>query len=133
MALSAFGALIRCRCPRCRRGSMFTDSPFSLRYGRRAYVHCPVCRLHFEREPGFFEGAMYFNYALNVAIMLTSGLATYLWLGDPGQWVYAGISACMIIALVTFTSRLSKSLMLHLFGGTDYDPEAGKGNPPPEE
>ena len=112
---------------------MFTHSPFSLRYGRRAWVHCPVCHLRFEQEPGFFEGAMYFNYALNVALMLSSGLATYLWLGNPGQWVYAGVSASIIIALVSFTSRLSKSLMLHLFGGIDYDPEAGEGVYPPEE
>jgi hypothetical protein len=100
---------------------MFTNSPFSIKFGRRAHIHCPVCGLRFEREPGFYEGGMYFNYALNVAIMVASGIATYVLLGDPNQWFYFGVSAGMVIGLVTFTSRLSKSMMLHFFGGVDFE------------
>ena len=108
---------------------MFTNSAFNLRYGRRINTHCPVCDLRFEREPAFFEGAMYFNYAMNVALMVTSGVATYVLLNDPGSWVYFGISASVVVLMVSFTSRLSKSMMLHFFGGVDYEPElAGKKN-----
>lgn len=113
-----------CKCPRCRKGDMFTDSPFSLKHGRRAYIFCPVCKLRYEQEPGFFEGGMYFNYALNVAILVASGIATYVLLGDPNQWVYFGVSASMVVLLVSFTSRLSKSMMLHFFGGVDFEPDA---------
>ena len=28
---------------------------------------CPVCGIAFEREPGYFLGAMYFSYAMAVA------------------------------------------------------------------
>jgi hypothetical protein len=28
---------------------------------------CPVCNIAFEREPGYFLGAMYFSYAMGVA------------------------------------------------------------------
>jgi hypothetical protein len=87
-------------------------------------IHCPVCNLRFEGEPAFFEGALYFNYALNVAIMVTSGVATYVLLNDPGPYVYFGISASLVVVLVTFTSRLSKSLMLHFFGGVAYQPDS---------
>ena len=122
--LSQINAIIQCRCPRCRKGNLFTNSPFSLRFGRRLNIHCPVCNLHFEREPAFFEGALYFNYAMNVAIMMSSGVATYVLLGDPGPYVYFGISAAMVVLLVSFTSRLSKSMMLHFFGGVDYQPDS---------
>jgi hypothetical protein len=105
---------------------MFTNSGFSIQYGRRAHIYCPVCNLKFEREPGFYEGGMYFNYALNVAIMVTSGVATYVLLGDPNQWVYFGVAASMVVLLVSFTSRLSKSLMLHLIGGVDFEPRFDK-------
>jgi transcription elongation factor Elf1 len=54
------------KCPRCRKGNIFTNSGFHIKFGRRANVYCPVCNLRFEREPGFFEGGMYFNYALNL-------------------------------------------------------------------
>jgi hypothetical protein len=120
---SQFEALINCKCPRCRKGNMFTNSPFSLKYGRRAHIFCPVCNLRFEREPGFYEGGMYFNYAMNVAIMVNSGIATYFLLDDPNQWIYFGIAAGMVVFLVSFTSRLSKSMMLHFFGGVRYEKE----------
>jgi hypothetical protein len=31
--------------------------------------HCPLCGLQFEREPGYFLGAMYFSYPLSVPIL----------------------------------------------------------------
>lgn len=123
--ISAFQALMQCRCPRCRKGRMFTNSGFHLKYGRRLNQHCPVCNLRFEREPAFFEGAMYFNYAMNVALMVSCGVATYVLLSDPGPWVYFGISASAVVLMVSFTSRLSKSMMLHFFGGLDYEAERG--------
>jgi len=38
---------------------------------------CPVCDLKFEREPGYFLGAMYVSYALGV--MIVALFATLLW------------------------------------------------------
>jgi uncharacterized protein (DUF983 family) len=32
------------------------------------YDHCPNCNLKFEREQGYFIGAMYINYGATVAI-----------------------------------------------------------------
>jgi len=40
---------------------------------------CPVCGLKFEREPGYFLGAMYISYG--VAVVAIVGLAVTLWLG----------------------------------------------------
>lgn len=128
MAISPVQALLECKCPRCRKGSVFTNHMFSIRYGRRANIYCPVCGLKFEREPGFFEGGMYFNYALNVAIMVSTGVATYVLLHDPNEWVYFGTTASMVLLLVSFTSRLSKSMMLHFFGDVRYDPKAETEN-----
>lgn len=106
---------------------MFTNNAFHPKFGRRANITCPVCNLRFEREPGFFEGAMYFNYALNVATMVTGGVATYVLLNDPNEYVYFGITAGLVVTLVSVTSRLSKSLMLHLIGGVKF--EKGKWEP----
>ena len=40
------------------------------------YEHCPVCGLKFEREPGYFLGALYISYGLGVVsiAMLAAGL-----------------------------------------------------------
>ena len=40
---------------------------------------CPVCGLVFEREPGYFLGAMYFSYALAVFIIAPLFILLY-WL-----------------------------------------------------
>ena len=129
MALSNFQVIIQCKCPRCRKGNMFTNSWLNIRFGRRSNVNCPVCGLRFEVEPGFYEGGLYFNYAMNVAILLSSGLAVNILLHDPNQWIYFGISASVVLLLVSVTSRLSKSLMLHIFGGVKFEPDPSKYQP----
>ncbi len=34
------------------------------------FDHCPTCNLKFEREQGYFIGAIYINYAATVAIAI---------------------------------------------------------------
>jgi len=56
-------ALLRQRCPRCREGRIFQST-------LKMNDPCPVCGLLFEREPGYFLGAMYFSYLLGVVILV---------------------------------------------------------------
>jgi uncharacterized protein (DUF983 family) len=58
-------ALLRQRCPRCRQGRMFRGM-FTMN------DPCPVCGLVFEREPGYYFGAMYFSYFMGVGILVPS-------------------------------------------------------------
>lgn len=55
------GAGLRLRCPRCGVGKLYAK-PFKM------FDHCPQCALKFEREQGYFVGAMYINYAATVGI-----------------------------------------------------------------
>jgi len=53
------------RCPRCGSGHLF----------RRYFTiveHCPRCGLHFEREPGYWTGALAINIALVFAIFIVA-------------------------------------------------------------
>jgi uncharacterized protein (DUF983 family) len=59
----ALKAGIFLKCPRCGRGKLF-DGLFRMRR------ECPLCRLVFEREQGFFVGAIYVNYAATVLIAM---------------------------------------------------------------
>jgi uncharacterized protein (DUF983 family) len=56
-------AILRQRCPQCHQGKVFAGS-------LRMHELCPVCQIRFEREPGYFLGAMYFSYFLMTAILL---------------------------------------------------------------
>lgn len=52
---------LRLRCPRCGIGKLYRGL-------FRMNDHCANCRLKFEREQGYFIGAIYINYAATVAI-----------------------------------------------------------------
>lgn len=85
---------------------------------------CPVCDLFFEREPGFFFGAMYISYAFSVAIFITVGVILSF-IGDyPLHYYLIGVSA-VIILLFPFMFRYSRILFLHFFGGVRYNSKYG--------
>ena len=49
----------RLKCPKCGKGDMFADM-FKMN------LECSNCHFKFEREPGYFVGAMYINYGATV-------------------------------------------------------------------
>jgi uncharacterized protein (DUF983 family) len=55
--------IVRQRCPRCRRGPIFRGV-FAMN------DPCPACGLIFQREEGYFLGAMYISYTASVAILI---------------------------------------------------------------
>jgi hypothetical protein len=57
---------------------------------------CPVCELQFEREPGYFLGAMYISYPLSLPIL---GLLILL-----GHWLLPSwrIELVILLAAVLF-------------------------------
>jgi len=48
------------------------------------YECCPVCSLRFEREEGYFLGAMYISYGLGIAVIAL--IAALLW-AVTGWWI----------------------------------------------
>src|SRR5262245_59974696 len=83
-------ALLKQRCPRCREGRIF-----------KGFVAmndpCPVCDLVFEREPGYFFGAMYFSYFLAVLILVP---LVYL-----ARWLFPNLDD-LVVPLVAFIPYL---------------------------
>src|SRR5262245_56913727 len=61
-------AILAQRCPRCCEGRLFRGL-FAM------HRCCPVCGLRFEREQGYFVGAMYVSYPLSVEL-----IGLFLWL-----------------------------------------------------
>ncbi|UOQ52696.1 DUF983 domain-containing protein [Hymenobacter cellulosivorans] len=116
-------ACLALRCPRCHEGPLFTSPALSIKFSHM-HEHCPVCGQAFEPEPGFYWGSMYVSYAFSVAIFTISGVLCYYLLGDPAVWVYVLTVAVASIALMPLVFRYSRAIMLYLFGGVRYNPEA---------
>jgi hypothetical protein len=77
-------------------------------------AQCPVCDLRFEREPGYFLGAMYFSYALSIPLIGAALLAVSLLLPDLAwEWrvLLAGVAA---LPFVPWLFRASRVLWIHL-------------------
>lgn len=48
--------------------------------------NCPVCDLLYEREQGYFVGAIYINYAVTVLIALPGYFVLDIWAGPSLPW-----------------------------------------------
>ncbi len=94
------------RCPRCGRAPLFTGW-FTM------HERCLCCGLLFEREQGYFVGAIYVNYAVTVGICITGFLLLerFTVLGVTAQillWSAFGV----VFPLAFF--RYSRSLWLSI-------------------
>ena len=113
-------ALLQTRCPQCREGAMFKYTAYNLLHYTEMHEHCPHCNLKFEKEIGFFYGAMFISYALNVAVIVSVFVAVYVLLGNPDLWIYITAILIMAFLLLPLNFRYARALMLYLFGGIKY-------------
>ncbi|PBQ30694.1 DUF983 domain-containing protein [Sphingobacteriaceae bacterium] len=59
------------RCPRCHKGQVFENNfSYNPKNTFAMHHHCSECQLKYERETGFFYGAMYVSYALMSGILI---------------------------------------------------------------
>lgn len=63
--------LIKSKCPNCEEGNVYQKRKgFSLFTFAKMNLRCPQCNHMFQKEPGFFTGAMYVSYALVIAELI---------------------------------------------------------------
>jgi hypothetical protein len=82
---------------------------------------CSVCDLKFEREPGYFLGAMYFSFALGVLIM--APIAALLWF-LTGWWI-TKVTIWAVVLFLPFAptiTLLARVLWIYLDQTVDPEP-----------
>src|ERR1043165_6876459 len=104
-------AILHKRCPRCRQGEIFRGT--MLRGLLSMHDRCPVCGLRFEREPGYFIGAMYVSYGIAIPPYLLLVAALWLFAGWPYE--RALLSAVLIyLPFVPIVMRLSRVIWIYI-------------------
>lgn len=98
-------AVLLMRCPRCCRGSVY-------RGFLRTRKNCPVCDTVFEREPGYFTGAMYASYMLGIFATMPVWLT--LLLTDQPYALILSVSVAEIVILMPVFFHYSRVIWLHL-------------------
>jgi len=116
------------RCPRCRRGKLFTSSnPYKLKSVLKMNKACPVCGQPTEIEVGFYYGTAYVSYGLTVAFCIATFVIWWILIGfsvkdgDYRLLWWGIINGVLLIALQPFFMRLSRTMWLSWF--VKYEPE----------
>ena len=121
-------SLLRGRCPNCEVGEVFSGKGDILRR-KMPVMHedCPHCRYHFEKEPGFFVGAMYVSYALTLAESFTIYFLIRYFTTAPAILLLIIVSVVGPLTLINF--RYSRILWMYAFirRGEPLDRPGGSG------
>ena len=94
-------ALLRMRCPGCCRGPIYAR-------GFTMHTRCPECGLLYEREPGYFIGALYLSYGMASLILLAGLGVLHLLLPDWDLGVLTLIVGALFLPLAPAVTRYAR-------------------------
>jgi hypothetical protein len=84
------------------------------------HERCPVCDLKFEREPGYFLGAMYVSYGLG--IVTVAAIAAVVWYVS-GWWITTDTIVAVLIFLPLAPTLTLFARVLWIYLDQTVDPE----------
>jgi uncharacterized protein (DUF983 family) len=111
-------ALVRMKCPNCRRGDIFTQSTFPLKGNLHLHEHCPHCGMKMVKESNNGFGI---NYVLTVLTIILNILWYWPIFGisymDNSIFYFLATSVTVTILLQPWYLRLSRTLFLYFSVG----------------
>lgn len=119
-------SILRLKCPRCHEGKMFLNpNPYNLKDVTKMHDACPVCNQDYVIEPGFYFGAAYVSYAINIALLISSFVVLFFVLKVDGYWLYGGIVG-IVVVLAPIIFRISRAGWINIFVHYQKEEERGK-------
>ena len=112
---SKLHSIFKMKCPRCHEGEFFISHPYDIKNAGNLHEKCSSCDLKYEREPGFFQGAMYVSYGLGVALFVTLWVSFNLFFPWMSTGTQVTIVAVASIVLTPYMYALSKIIWANLF------------------
>jgi len=112
--MSVFIDIIKGKCPNCKKEKVFNaNGNLLILKLPKMHEKCPNCKYKFEREPGYFIGAMYVSYALTIAEMVAFFIFFNLILGiDFTMFIYISITCLLLLSMFNF--RLSRLIWMYM-------------------
>ena len=90
-----FVRALKLRCPACGDGPIY-ESLIRVRH------HCPVCGLIFQREQGYFIGAVYINVIATESLLFAGLILSLLIAPNAGSGLYNVLLVFAIVLPVLF-------------------------------
>jgi len=104
------------KCPNCAKGLVFADKNFYFTIGfPKMNKTCSHCGFTFEKEPGFFFGAMFVSYAIGVGEALITYFLTRPFFEKTFDLKIFPIIMVVLLLLTSFNIRLSRMIWIYIF------------------
>ncbi len=114
-----FYSIFSNKCPKCQEGDFFINkNPYKAGF-IKMHDSCPHCGELFNKEVGFYYGAMYVSYGVNIALGVALFLLSVVILNMDLVW-YLFLFFCLVAVLFPWTMRTSRLIYINLF--VSYDP-----------
>lgn len=108
-------SLLKGKCPQCEKKNIFRSNGNLLKLQiPEMNDTCEQCGFKFEREPGFFFGAMFVSYAVTAAEFIIAFIISHFVFGLSllvSFFVVIGVA----VILSGFNFRLSRSIWIYIF------------------
>lgn len=115
-------SILKLKCPHCQEGDLFSHkNPYALKTLDKMPHYCPVCGEDFERETGFYYGAMMISHASTTVIAVMVHLTVFYFYG----WEIAPNLITLLVILIglfPLIFRSSRAIWINFF--VRYDPNA---------
>lgn len=117
-------SILHLKCPRCQEGDLFLNkNPYRLRTFDKMPKCCAVCGEDFQRESGFYWGAMMISHANTTLLAVIVHLVMYYLYGwEPLPFLLVFLT--LLLGLFTVVFRTSRAIWINFF--VRYDPNSAK-------
>jgi len=107
--------IVNVKCPRCREGNMFPKRTLYTTKFSDMHPNCPCCGQDLEQEPGYYYGAMFVSFAINVGIFLTSLFILSQLVQEITLAMMIGVVLLAVVGLLPVIFRLSRVIWINIF------------------
>lgn len=113
-SVSLIKDILQEKCPHCHNGHVFKKNVGVFKMPEMNET-CSECGYKFEREPGYFLGAMYISYGIAVFMGLLTFLLCYLLFPEMPTVFFPIAIVLVITAIARKNFKLSRVIYIHLF------------------
>ncbi len=107
--------ILKGKCPNCENGYVFKKNDKFVFQIPKMEKCCNNCGHVFEREPGYFFGALYVSYGLTVFQGLTIFLICNFLIGDMPFPAIIGAITVFMVLMSSINYKLSRVIWITIF------------------
>lgn len=109
------GEILRLKCPNCGKTNVFYKMKYPLIGTPEMKEVCENCGYRFDREPGYFLGAMYVSYGLAVIEGLIAFLLAKQLIYGLTSINLALVTVAAILLCAMWNYRLARVIWMNIF------------------